>query len=1405
MACYKLSSCTIGNTTVIWSDLINLGPFVGGSISLPGLYPGVCFTVEEILAPCSCGSLTTLIPEDLGESCICENIETCYTLTNCLNPVEIYSTLTNLNPYIGQSVSVNEYSGCFNVGTQPIENCADAPPVTCVEPCSCYNCYNLENCEDSGWVVSIQTTLPLVVGSHIKPIPSITRAGALNNCWKVANEIVPCVSHDYFVTSASNYESCEDCLPEPVCYKLTSCTGSIIYSQTDLSAYVNTYIQFPTSPGNCYYVSVVNDGTCTEPIEVLSPTLCSCPCYTLTDCTSTIAPFNSTSPLGAYVGQTVQLDEYGGCNGPCFEVTVNNGICSLPQNVTVTLGCVPCTPCDETCYILEDCTTQALFLKIFNPTLNSVDLSTLVGQVISKVCLGPDQTECTTGCWTVKTSDNCSGAQNVYVYDLFETCAECNAVCYKLTNCKTFAEIFIQYTVPNPLLPNPSTLVGQVLGSLCFSPEEGGCLEEGCWLVSVDRTGDCVDPINWTDVVSYTEYANCDDCTPKCYLLTECVEGSVPFVVNNDFSLYVGNVVKVCNSEGICKCYNVEVAQSCDGAITIDNTSASFTTCEECNSCDCPPGYTKIGDFCQKITTTPATRNEIIYTVAPGSIDPAYGSLGTRFYTNITFLPYPLTTVSGPDRFIDASSTNVPYITNVAGVWGGPAGSRLNTVGIWTTATPNPLNEWVGFSQCIEIAEEGTYSIGIGGDNFVRIKIDGTLVAETSLTFFSFNIWHVFEVSLTAGTHVIVVEGNNTAGPASFGAEIYNASVATLNGFTTSAQVQAVTVFSTFDKRTGDAVFETGENSGYSCPPGYTYNNCDAPSCSLIETVPFVQCAPTYKVKDCAGVQPDFITNTNLEDYLQGTYKTCITTPVYGDCYKLLDCNRLVGEIYTQTNLSSYIWGTVSFEEYPNSCFIVIPQTEDVTCDPNPLTISGGVTCDCPGAQEPWPNGCYCVTVELVEPPIVASDFTGVFETKKYDCCEDCSRTCYRLTDCQGALDPVVVCNDLQLYVGKVIKISGCGDICWEVEVAENCDGNIIFGGDITVFDDCTDCLPAPPPAPVLELHPRRIKPGYFSPNSKISLEYIEKVNCTFARQVYDSMLVARYGITVCCDYDLPLWTNRKAILDYELLIDPSLCKSTLCDCPAPCVTDVKIDILPTCVAPVVVDTEITLPCDAPVVTDVEINYTPPTPECTCYSVTTLEQPVTITYIDCCCNIQTVILDNVTTYPICAATQPVSITTPDSITVVNNGPCTDSSVCQPPVCYCWKVTNNNADLTGTATFDNCPTVEDSSITVLIPAGHSAYSCGFAPPIVTSGLSVETIGACGEYCGPEPPICACYEVTVPEGTGCTIEYTDCEGTPTSQVYPGGTHYICSQTIPSSLCRGIILAITTGDCNIGTCGE
>jgi hypothetical protein len=78
--------------------------------------------------------------------------------------------------------------------------------------------------------------------------------------------------------------------------------------------------------------------------------------------------------------------------------------------------------------------------------------------------------------------------------------------------------------------------------------------------------------------------------------------------------------------------------------------------------------------------------------------------------------------------------------------------------------------------------------------------------------------------------------------------------------------------------------------------------------------------------------------------------------------------------------------------------------------------------------------------------------------------------------------------------------------------------------------------------------------PCYEIDRSECSLttEYIERVNCTFASQVYNQMIITRYGVTVCCDNDLDQWDIKKQVLDFELAAD-KICKKPCLPCTPFC------------------------------------------------------------------------------------------------------------------------------------------------------------------------------------------------------------------------------------------------------------
>ena len=1412
--CYILRSCTSGNVNYYYTTSPAFASYATLGLTTQIVeHPG-CFTVELVSGLCDCTSAAALTPT--GEpGCTCTSIYSCYKLTDCQNSsFEIY-TDSNLYPYVGLTVSVAEYPGfCFNVsGISSSVFCATQiqEPVSCVELCVCGEvtyCYTLTNCEvdpTSGLpitqIVSSSSPLP-ALNSVIVPTPAIIYPG-VGNCWTVTDTYSPCTPTTGVTITAFvdlGIGNCELCLGPPQCYKLTSCDQTqVVYSTSNLSAFVNNFIQTPVLPGTCWFVEEVAD--CLTPqLTINTAAFCttSCPVYTLTPCGGGTVEY-SYSNLAAYVGGSpIHFNELGGCSGSCYEVSVG-GLYIDAIAVTVSSCTTPCPPCNQTCYVLQDCVTKAPYAVLSNPTANGIDLSLYVNQSLGLLCLAPEAS-CTIGCWEIKETTNCDAAISAYVYTdyIYPTCRECQESCYGLQDCITGEILYnIKYTIPNPNgLPNPGSLVGSTLGDLCFTIDTLGCVP-GCLQVTLVPAADCETATDWSEVVSYTQYDDCYDCVPKCYILTDCTGVEAPFVVNNNFSAYVDSYIKICEAD-VCKCYFVELATSCAGAVTVGNPSATFITCEDCRSCGCPPGYTQNGDICEKIVTIPATIGETVYTVQPGSRNIDYGTSGTNFYTpNLSTLSYPIVE-NGSNDFQDAGLTTLTDVNNTTGVWGpGFSTSRLNSVGVWAGAAPNPLNEWIGFTHCLDLTDTGTYCIGIAGDNKVRLKIDGVLVVEaTNNTDFNFKYWHVFEVTLTQGLHVIELSGLNLGGPAAFGAEIYNVPLATLQTYTTALQVQLATVFTTFDK-IGDN-FDVGEASGYTCPDGYTFSNCtaDGPSCTLIQSVPFVLCLPTYKVTDCTGMQMPFITNTDLSQYVGGYYKTCIENPEYStDCYILRDCNRVNPDIFTTTDLSTYLWQSVELDGYPGSCFIVTGVPVGGLCrDTEDVTVTK--TCTCPDAQTPWPDGCYCVYVEEVDYS-TGADFIGEFG-QGYLCCEDCTRVCYILRPCAGDITPVTVCNDLSAYMDppRVIKITGCGDICWTIEESRYACNNALFiEGEIVDYLTCEACLPPVPPTPPLVLHPRKVKPGYNSPNSNISVDYIQRVNCNFAEQAYNQMLVNRYGITVCATDDITKWDIKKQILDYELLIDPSLCRSTICYCPEPCFISAIITVLPTCIAPYIIRATLDPLCYPPVVTSVEITVESELP-CYCYTVEVGDAPVILGYIDCCCKDVIQVIEEVTTINACAIYPPVS-NIPTSINVTSSGLCSDLCIAPPPVCICWQVVNNAyvAGLTALVNFTPCGSETASSV---IMEAEILNVCSYNMP-TGDNITVSNLGPCSALCNEG---CKCFFIEFTEPTA-NFEIFSCKNNTIEINNITSGYYLCSGTVPIPVGTVTNLSMTLVDPSQFTC--
>ena len=183
------------------------------------------------------------------------------------------------------------------------------------------------------------------------------------------------------------------------------------------------------------------------------------------------------------------------------------------------------------------------------------------------------------------------------------------------------------------------------------------------------------------------------------------------------------------------------------------------------SSCGCLD-YTNTG-LSSTTSTTVLTTSPTVNTSIPlgqGAQDVNYGKFGVKFHSDTT-----------TSTFYNIPSTNT-YFGSTS-----PNEGRLNNIGVWdgtnawsgTNIIMNPLNEWIGFSRCINVPSDGDYLIGLGGDNRIRFAVNGeTLIEKNTSDTSNFNYWWVYKVNLTAGNNTIVLEGKNDGSIASFGCDI---------------------------------------------------------------------------------------------------------------------------------------------------------------------------------------------------------------------------------------------------------------------------------------------------------------------------------------------------------------------------------------------------------------------------------------------------------------------------------------------------------------------------------------------------------------------------------------------------------------------------------------------------------
>lgn len=147
-----------------------------------------------------------------------------------------------------------------------------------------------------------------------------------------------------------------------------------------------------------------------------------------------------------------------------------------------------------------------------------------------------------------------------------------------------------------------------------------------------------------------------------------------------------------------------------------------------------------------------------------------YGMNGVRLYSTVNS---------------DGSGTYINWKTaNDGGSytgtwWANPnqtlTAGRLNQTGIWSGSQTYVGTGSLSFG--VSVPATGTYFIGVGCDNYIAVYIDNVFqFAQTAniTDVNNFRYWHIYPITLNAGTRTVRILGTNTGVQGCMGVELYN-------------------------------------------------------------------------------------------------------------------------------------------------------------------------------------------------------------------------------------------------------------------------------------------------------------------------------------------------------------------------------------------------------------------------------------------------------------------------------------------------------------------------------------------------------------------------------------------------------------------------------------------------------
>jgi hypothetical protein len=496
-------------------------------------------------------------------------------------------------------------------------------------------------------------------------------------------------------------------------------------------------------------------------------------------------------------------------------------------------------------------------------------------------------------------------------------------------------------------------------------------------------------------------------------------------------------------------------------------------------TCACPEGYTEVDGECVETIIINATYTGTTVQLNAGVNEQSYNKFGLRLYPDITSSTKPLVGSGNPylvKANNGAGATITPLIAGVQStLWGCETptscstftggsnnyGGRLNIAGLWNTAYNATSGDGpeLAFEYCIEVASTKQYLIGIAGDNKVKLYVDGVLNVYLNTGGSGgtapFNWWHVFPVTLTAGTHTIRLGGinvGNTSG--AFAGEIYDIDLATFqasltfpaigagNCGNTIANLEPYILFST-QNMINQYVPNPNDPGDWTCPDGYELNEClGIPVCTIEDK--FLLACPCYLLIPCDGTTAPFISNTvDLDNYINefvsvsyGDFDGCVYVLEQEDtsCESAVDV-IVDGDVICECDtICYYIEGAdgITYVQY-------VDESDEL------LQIA-------PTATQPWLTLCSKVL------PVVGNTTTNYTITALGECIDnECQQKCYKLIDCEDEENILYSTSFVLLphaLNSDIIKIAGYTE-CWIVELTEDdCDCAI----DVSVVFNSRTC-----------------------------------------------------------------------------------------------------------------------------------------------------------------------------------------------------------------------------------------------------------------------------------------------------------------------------------------------------------